>query len=184
MTSPNILDLALDRIRMGLRHRRDMGDLQVLADSMNAVGLLQPIGVTADFALVFGERRLRAARILGWSTIPARIVDVPSIVAGEFAENEIRKDFTPSERVAIAETIRAQIGSRQGQRSDHAALVDRGPQVAPGQKTRDVAARKAGFDSNHAYRLAKTVVESGAPNVVEAMDRGDVSISCIRLDQI
>ena len=172
-----IQDLALDEIRVGHRHRHDMGDLQVLADSMNEIGLLQPIGVTADFALVFGERRLRAAGILGWSTIPVRIVDVPSIVAGEYAENEVRKDFTPSERVAIAEAIRAEIGSRQGQRTDQAELVDRGPQVGRGEKTRDIAAQKAGFDSSHAYRLAKTVVERGAPNVIAAMDEGEVSIS-------
>src|SRR5512147_3245849 len=78
MTSPDIFDLPLDRIRVGPgRHRQDMGDLQALADSMSEIGLLQPIGVTADFALVFGERRLRAARILGWTAILARIVDVP-----------------------------------------------------------------------------------------------------------
>ena len=115
MTSPDILGLPLDRISVGPgRHRRDMGDLQALADSMSEIGLLQPIGVTADFALVFGERRLRAARILGWTAISARIVDVPSIVAGEYAENEVRKDFTPSERVAIAEALRARIGERRG----------------------------------------------------------------------
>ncbi len=174
---PAIQHLPLDQIRVGFRHRHDMGDLQALAASMTAIGLLQPIGVTADLTLVFGERRLRAAKMLGWNTIPARIVDVPSIVAGEYAENEVRKNFTPSERVAIAEVVRAEIGSRQGQRTDQAQPVDRGPQVGPGEKTRDIAAQKAGFDSSHAYRLAKTVVERGAPNVVEAMDAGEVSIS-------
>jgi ParB family chromosome partitioning protein len=176
-TSPAVLDLPLDRIDVGVRHRREMGDLQALADSIGAIGLLQPIGVTAEFTLVFGERRLRAAQMLGWTTIAARIVDVPSIVAGEYAENEVRKDFTPSERVAIAEAIRAEIGSRQGQRTDQAQPVDRGPQVGPGEKTRDIAAQKAGFDSSHAYRLAKSVVERGAANVVAAMDAGEVSIS-------
>ena len=29
-------------------------------------------------------------------------MDVSSILDGEYAENEVRKDFTPSERVAIA----------------------------------------------------------------------------------
>jgi ParB-like chromosome segregation protein Spo0J len=177
MTGLQILDLPLDTIRVGPRHRRDMGDLHPLAGSMREDGLLQPIGVTADFVLVFGERRLRAAQILGWDTIAARIVDVPSIVAGEYAENEMRKDFTPSERVAIAEAIRAEIGSRQGHRTDRPALVDRGPEVAPGETTRDVAARNAGFESSHAYRLARTVVARGAPNVIAAMDGGAVSIS-------
>ena len=44
--------------------------------------------------------------MLGWTCILARVVDIPSIIAGEYAENEIRKDFTPSERVALAEAIR------------------------------------------------------------------------------
>ena len=171
------LDLPLDRIDVGIRHRRDMGDLQALADSISEIGLLQPIGVTAEFALVFGERRLRAARILGWTTVPARIVDVPSIVAGEYAENEVRKDFTPSERVAIAEAVRAEIGCRQGQRTDRAELPQNIAEVGPGQETRDLAARKAGFGNRETYRHAKTVVERGAPNVVEAMDAGEVSIS-------
>jgi hypothetical protein len=174
---PAIQHLPFDQIRVGPRHRHGMGDLQALADSISEIGLLQPIGVTADCVLLFGERRLRVAQMLGWTTIPARIVDVPSIVAGEYAENEVRKNFTPSERVAIAEVVRAEIGSRQGQRTDQAQPVDRGPQVGPGEKTRDIAAQKAGFDSSRAYRLAKTVVERGAPNVVAAMDAGEVSIS-------
>jgi ParB family chromosome partitioning protein len=174
---PAIQHLPLEQIRVGPRHRHDMGDLQALADSISEIGLLQPIGVTADFALVFGERRLRAARILGWTTVPARIVDVPSIVAGEYAENEVRKGFTPSERVAIAGAIRAEIGSRQGQRTDRAELPQNIAEVGPGQETRDLAARKAGFGNRETYRHAKTVVERGAPNVVEAMDAGEVSIS-------
>src|SRR5512147_1285255 len=145
MTSPDILDLPLDRISVGPgRHRRDMGDLQALADSMSEIGLLQPIGVTADFALVFGERRLRAARMLGWTTIAARIVDLPSIAAGEYAENEVRKDFTPSERLAIAEAIRAEMGDRRG--SNQYVTKERPenfPDAPKGEETRVIAARKA-----------------------------------------
>src|SRR5512144_471416 len=91
MTSPDIFDLPLDCIRVGPgRHRQDMGDLQTLADSMSEIGLLQPIGVTADFALVFGERRLRAAGMLGWTTVAARIVDLPSILASGHCSSSTR----------------------------------------------------------------------------------------------
>ena len=174
MTSRDILDLPLERISIGPgRHRQDMGDLQALADSMSEIGLLQPIGVTADFALVFGERRLRAARNLGWTAILARIVDVPSIVAGEYAENEVRKDFTPSERVAIAEALRARIGERRGRPA--VEKVACGPQISG--KTRDLIAEKAGFSSGKEYERAKAVIEHGALSVVEAMDHGEVSIS-------
>jgi ParB-like nuclease domain len=85
--------LEIDDIRIGRRHRKQHGDLQVLADSIAIVGLLQPIGVTEDRELVFGERRLLACQdILGWSEIPARTVNVRSIVEGEFHENEVRKE--------------------------------------------------------------------------------------------
>ncbi|WP_199092553.1 ParB N-terminal domain-containing protein [Bosea sp. ASV33] len=72
------------------------------AESIKAEGLLQPIGVTEGLELVFGERRLRAVRdILKRGTIDVRIVKVSSMVAGEMAENEVRKDFTPSERRSL-----------------------------------------------------------------------------------
>jgi hypothetical protein len=55
-------EIKIADIKIGKRHRKDMGDLNVLADSIRRLGLLQPIGVTEDFKLVFGERRLRAQR--------------------------------------------------------------------------------------------------------------------------
>jgi hypothetical protein len=101
-----LLEVPVADIVIGERHRQDMGDLETLAESMRELGLLQPIGITEDRQLVFGERRVKAAQMLGWACILARVVDISSIVAGEYAENEIRKDFTPSERVAIVEAMR------------------------------------------------------------------------------
>lgn len=140
-------ELKIADIRIGNRHRRDMGDLTSLAESIRQEGLLQPIGVTDRLELVFGERRIRAVRdILRRKTILARFVDVTSIAAGEYAENEVRKDFTPSERVAIAKTIERLVGNRRGQRTDRQP-VQKVAQVEPGRKTRDAAAEKAGLPS-------------------------------------
>ena len=112
-------EIEIADIKVGIRHRKDMGDLAGLAESIRQEGLLQPIGVTDRLELVFGERRLRATRdILKKKTILARIVDVTSILNGEYAENEVRKDFTPSERVAIAKAVEKQVGNRRGQRTD------------------------------------------------------------------
>jgi ParB family chromosome partitioning protein len=41
----------------------------------------------------------------------------PANTEGEFHENEIRKDFTPSERVAIGLTLEGEIGERRGRPS-------------------------------------------------------------------
>ena len=139
-------ELKIADIQVGQRHRRDMGDLTTLAHSIRQEGLLQPVGVTDRLELVFGERRLLACRdILKRKTILARVVDVSSILAGEYAENEIRKGFTPSERVAIARAIERRVGNRRGQRTDR--LRGKIPEVAPGQRTREAAAEKAGFPS-------------------------------------
>ena len=149
--------VAISSITIGDRHRRDMGDLRALANSIAEVGLLHPIGVLASGELVFGERRLRACRdLLGWTEIPARIVNLRSIAAGELHENQIRKDFTPSERVAIERTINAELERRQGARSDLAQ------NLAPSDKDRVAkrSARLAGFGNRETARQARAVVEA------------------------
>jgi hypothetical protein len=68
-------EIKIADIKVGSRHRKDMGDLRTLADSIRQQGMLQPIGVTDQLELVFGERRLRAVRdIPKQKTILARAV--------------------------------------------------------------------------------------------------------------
>jgi hypothetical protein len=50
-------------------------------------------------------------------------VDVPSLLQAEHDENEVRKDFTVSEQVAIGKALEEEIGKRQGQRTDVVALA-------------------------------------------------------------
>jgi N6-adenosine-specific RNA methylase IME4 len=102
-TAPNTIPI--NRIKVGKRHRRDLGDIESLAASMGELGLLQPVVVRPDGKLIAGERRLRAAEQLGWAEIPATVVDLDAVVRGEFAENTERKDFTLSEAVAIKRAI-------------------------------------------------------------------------------
>lgn len=159
-------------ISIGQRFRKDMGDLDALAASIKAHGLLQHIGITKDNKLVFGERRLRACRdILKWKEIPARVVDVASLLEAERDENEVRKEFTVSERVAIGKAIEEEMAERRG-----ASNPVNVPELK-GRETRDVAAEKAGFGSEASYRQAKKVSEKGAPELVDAVDQGKVSIS-------
>src|SRR5262249_36494954 len=97
--------LSIGKIVVSGRHRRDMGDIAGLAASMAELALLHPVVVRPDGALIAGERRLRAAALLGWAEIPAIVVDLDNIARGEFAENAIRKDFTLSEAVAIKRAL-------------------------------------------------------------------------------
>lgn len=105
-------------IIVGERHRKDLGDITRLAESIKQVGLLQPVVITPDKKLIAGRRRLKACETLGWEEVPVRVVDVVTaaraldgnqdacIGRGEFAENTCRKDFSVSEKVAIAEAVR------------------------------------------------------------------------------
>jgi hypothetical protein len=172
-----IIEIACEQIRIGERHRKEMGDLEALAASIAREGLLQPVGITEDFRLVFGQRRLVAVQdILKWPTIPARVVRVSSLLAAEHDENEVRKSFTASERTAIASALEQEIGNRQGQRTDR-QLQDNCPEVPAGVQTRELAAQKAGFNSYKTYERAKRVVEKAVDEVVAQMDAGDLSIS-------
>ena len=178
MTDSLILrEVACDSIGVSGRHRRDMGDLEGLAVSIATEGLLQPIGITEDNLLVFGERRLLAVRdILKRATIAARVVQVSSIVAGEYAENEIRKDFTPSERVAIGKTLETEVGGRQRKRTD-VELPQYIAEVERGVETREIAAKKAGFGNLTTYEQAKKVVEKAVDEVIAQMDSEQIAVS-------
>jgi hypothetical protein len=114
--------------------------------------------------LVFGERRLIACRdILRWAEIDVRIVQVITIAVGEYAENEIRKNFTPSERIAILETIeRKREGRPAGNSQNIASLPE--------------AAKAAGFSNRETARQARIVVKRGTAELVEAMDLGQIAI--------
>jgi len=161
--------LLISQIKIGDRHRKALGDLDSLAASIEK-GLLQPIGVTPCMELIWGYRRLLATRdILKRQEILCRIVSVVSIARSESDENTLRKDFTPSERVAIIESLRgyAHGGDRrsdQGRRCDVDLL------------TVKEAAKRVGFCKDDYFR-AKAVVEAAEEdperfaNLVERMDR-------------
>ena len=70
--------LPLGNIRVGKRHRRDMGDIEGLAASIADIGLLHPITVDEDGRLLAGARRLAACKQLGWKEIPVNVVRVRS----------------------------------------------------------------------------------------------------------
>jgi hypothetical protein len=96
---------AISTIKIGQRHRRDMGDIESLAASIGDITLLHPIVVNENNELIAGERRLAACKKLGWEEVPVTVVNIDAVVRGEFAENTTRKDFTPSELVAITQAI-------------------------------------------------------------------------------
>lgn len=171
--SDNIIQCRISLVKVVNRFRKDFGDIDSLAASIAELGLLQPIGVDSSYRLVFGERRLRACQALGWEKIPARTVHLDSILKGELAENEFRKDFTHSERVAIGEAIEQEL---QGRNHRPAESPENFPELPKGD-TRDLAAKAAGFGNGKTYEQAKKVTNEAAPELVQAMDEGRASVS-------
>ena len=85
--------------------RRDFSDAEIvsLAESLKEHDMLQPVlvrQVNGRYQLISGERRLRAARHAGWTTIPARVRDADDRLVAELAivENLQRKDLNPVEK--------------------------------------------------------------------------------------
>jgi ParB-like chromosome segregation protein Spo0J len=89
-------------IQVGKRQRRLMGDVSKLATSIEEVGLLQPIGLTSDYRLIYGARRRAAFQKLGRSEIAAQVAESPleeaDLIAQELAENMARLDLSQEER--------------------------------------------------------------------------------------
>lgn len=83
-----------------------------LADSIRQYGILQPLTVRRiserDFELIAGERRLRAAKLLGMLAVPCIIIDVSERSSAELAiiENVQRENLNMFEQAsAIAMLI-------------------------------------------------------------------------------
>jgi N6-adenosine-specific RNA methylase IME4 len=145
---------AVSDLRLGLRHRRDPGDLHALADSIAAVGLLHPVVIRPDNRLVAGARRLEAVRLLGWTEVPVTVVDPDDVLRAEADENVVRKDFTPSEAVAIHRDLAGQLATPVGRPNNGGNF----PPIPRG-KTRDKVAAYVGM-SGRTLDKAVAVVEA------------------------
>lgn len=80
--------------------------LRGLAESIRADGVLQPLLVRpagSRYTLIVGERRLKAARLAGLTTVPAiiREIDPDRLLEATLVENIQREDLNPIE-IALA----------------------------------------------------------------------------------
>lgn len=98
-----VCPIPLDQIVVNEQHRTTFGEIVELAQSIEEVGLIQPLLVRKrldqKFDLVAGERRLRAAKQLRLETIPCDIRELSDgeVAALQLAENLMRKNLNPIE---------------------------------------------------------------------------------------
>ena len=102
-------NIPLERVIVKEQIRKDIDpeSLKELAESMERVGLINPITVRKEgdrYVLVAGHRRFLAARdILKWENIPARVLEESKdTVFVQFTENVHRKNLNP---VEVAEVV-------------------------------------------------------------------------------
>ena len=100
-----MVELGVDQIQRGKyqpRQHFDQQALQELADSIRAQGIVQPLVVRREgshYELIAGERRWRAAQLVGLQAVPVVIRDLDSQSAAAIAliENIQREDLNPIE---------------------------------------------------------------------------------------
>jgi len=89
----------------------DDDSLNELADSIRAVGVLQPLLVRAlrpgAYQLIAGERRLKAAQRAGLAQVPVIVRDATDAASAEQAliENVHREDLSPLEEAAAYQQL-------------------------------------------------------------------------------
>ena len=122
--NPNTL--MLDQMVAGVyqpRTRMDEGALYELAESIKAQGIMQPILVrrldaesaaakNAEYEIIAGERRFRAAKLAGLDSVPVLVRDVPNEAAAAMSliENIQREDLNPLEEAQGLQRLVTEFG--------------------------------------------------------------------------
>ena len=174
------------KVRPGRRYAIP-DDIESLAESIKAVGLLNPVTVDTDHTLIAGLHRLKAAERLGWTEIECTICDVDSLHAelAEIDENYVRANLTPLEsskillrRKQIYEELypETKAGAAQGNGMKRAAAEDAGADLADNLSARSVpktfaedTADKLGIDPRTVRRQVQIAkdLSSEAQEIIE-----------------
>ena len=123
----NLAEVSIDQIHPGQyqprRNIRDEG-IAELAASIKAQGVMQPIVLrhraVGGYEIIAGERRWRAAQLVGLDRIPAVIKDVSDerAVAMALIENIQREDLNPLEEALALQRLSEEFHLTQQQAAD------------------------------------------------------------------
>jgi ParB family chromosome partitioning protein len=176
-------DISIDRIVPNPKQPRRTfveADLEELADSIRAKGVIQPILVRPDptqpemFEIVAGERRWRAARRAGLVVIPAVVREMDDRETLEVAiiENVQRSDLNPVEEAEAYKALIDRFGRTQdsvaaqvGKSREHVSNTMR--LLALPEDVREHV-REGRLSAGHGRALLKTGDASGLAAIVIA----------------
>lgn len=167
----------------------DPAAVEELVQSIRQHGLLQPIVVRpkgAGYQLISGERRLRAFRILGRTSIPATVregVSDQEMLELALVENVQRKDLDPIERALGFRRMMDQLQLTQEQVADKVGLQRStvANQVRLLELPENVrqALAKGLIQMGHARALLGAKVDSDRLALLERTVREDLSVRSV-----
>ncbi|MDS2171834.1 ParB N-terminal domain-containing protein [Nesterenkonia sp. CL21] len=127
---------AVSSIRVGARHRKDLGDIDALAESIDQHGLLQTITIAPDGLLVCGRRRLEAIRRLHWRTVNPWVRQGLSDRLGQLLsendDNLLHKALTPLEAAGLYRELKEVLAEDAARRQEATRFKAPGPEAAGG----------------------------------------------------
>lgn len=181
MADKQVLDLPIQSIRPNPAQPRRVFDVQALSELANSIqqhGILQPLSVRHQgdsWELVAGERRLRAAKLAGLSTVPCIETQVDDRESALLAlvENLQRRDLHYFEEAAAIAAYLHESGATQ---EEVAAQLGRSPS-AVANKLRllrlssdcRTALMKAQLSERHARTLLRLTDESDRLDVIHTV---------------
>jgi len=185
----NVIDLELDRIEVNpFQPRTQFNDeaLKQLASSIKELGIIQPITVRKmdynQYQLVSGERRYRAAKLIGLSAVPAfvRLANDQESLEMALVENIQRQDLDPIE-VALSyqrlideinitqEALSDRVGKKRSTITNYLRLLKLDPIIQTGMRD--------GFLSmGHGRALLAVEDRDSQLKVYERIIKGDLSV--------
>ena len=187
--SSSIGEIELDKIFANPNQpRRDFNEeaLQELADSINELGVIQPITLRKmedeTYQIIAGERRYRASQIAGKTTIPAYIVKADDEDTMEMAliENIQREDLNPLEIALAYQQLIEQHNLSQEQLSKRMgkgrATIANFLRLLKLPGTIQVALKEKRIDMGHAKALLSLDSHSDQLNVFHEIEKNHYSV--------
>lgn len=151
------------------RQRREVDNIEELAESIHRIGLLHYPTVTEDYVLVAGERRITACKMLGWTSITVTIREG----LDEFEQHVLE----------LEENVRRQDLSWQDQTLAIKRYHDLQKSQAPAWTLEDTGA-SLGFSHAHVQRniVVAEAIEAGNDRIKDA-DKFSVALGVAMRDK-
>ncbi|MEN8769133.1 MAG: ParB/RepB/Spo0J family partition protein [Candidatus Arcticimaribacter sp.] len=185
----NVIELAIDQIEVNPfqpRTQFNEESLKELAGSIQELGIIQPITVRKigfnEFQLVSGERRFRAAKMIGLATVPAyvRIANDQESLEMALVENIQRQDLDPieiglsyqrliDEILLTQEQLSQRVGKKRSTIANYMRLLKLDPIVQTGMRD--------GFLSmGHGRALINVENREDQLDLYQKVIKGDLSV--------